>query len=375
MAENADGTEKSEEPTAKKKEKAREEGQVTRSKELTTLMTLLASIIGLYFFANQLAQTADKIFRTNYILTKEQIYDHSVLLLNFRDTLFEAIWALLPFLILVVVTAVLSTIILGGYNFSLKPLKPKLSKFNVIKGLKKIFGKQGLIELLKSAVKIFFLGTIAVIALWYFKTALFELYDMAFIDAFYTVMKLVALQFFLVTLGMIVVAAIDVIYQVYKNKEQLMMTKQEVKDETKNAEGNPEIKGRQRSIQRQMAIQRMMADVPTADVVITNPTHYAVALKYDQETGGAPTVVAKGIDILALQIVKIAKGNDVKVIEVPPLSRSIYYHTEVGDEIPAGLYVAVAQVLAYIFQLKNGDIYSGTPFDASKMDIPGDLKR
>jgi flagellar biosynthesis protein FlhB len=375
MAENADGTEKSEEPTSKKKSKAREDGQVTRSKELATLMTLLAAIIGLYFFANKLGQTAEKIFRGNYILTKEQIFDHSVLILNFRDTLYEAIWALFPFLILLSITGALGSIILGGYNFSLKPLKPNLGKFNIVKGLKKIFGTQGLIELLKSAVKIFFLGTIAVFALWNFKADLFRLYDMAFIDAFYIVMKLVALQFFLVTLGMIVVAAIDVVYQIYTNKQKLMMTKQEVKDETKNSEGNPEIKGRQRSVQRQMAIKRMMADVPTADVVITNPTHYAVALKYDQDKGGAPTVIAKGIDILALQIIKIAKGNEVKVVEVPPLSRSIYYHTEVGDEIPAGLYVAVAQVLAYIFQLKNGDIFKSTPFDASKMDIPGNLKR
>ncbi len=241
--------------------------------------------------------------------------------------------------------------------------------------MKKIVGKQGLIELLKSSIKIFLLGTIAVFALWYFKRALFELYDVAFIDAFYKVMELVALQFFLVTLGMIIVAVIDVIYQVYTHKEQLKMTKQEVKDESKNSEGNPEIKGRQRAIQRQLAMQRMMADVPTADVVITNPTHYAVALKYDQDKGGAPIVIAKGVDMLALQIIKIAKGNDVKIVEVPPLSRSIYYHTEIGDEIPSGLYIAVAQVLAYIFQLNNGDIYHKSKFDASGIDIPMNLKR
>ncbi|MFK5892733.1 MAG: flagellar biosynthesis protein FlhB [Pseudomonadota bacterium] len=375
MAENEDGTDKSEEPTDKKKSKAREEGQVVRSKELTTFLTLLAAIVGLYFFAQRLGDAASQIFRSNYVLTKEQIYDHSELILSVRDSLFEAIWALFPFLLLLAIIAVLGTIVLGGYNFTTKPLSIKPSKLNPLKGMKKIFGKQGLVELLKSSVKIFFLGAIAVAALWNFKSDLFHLYEYAFIDAFYKVMELIALQFFLVTLGMIVVATIDVIYQVYTHKEQLKMTKQEVKDESKNAEGNPEIKSRQRAIQRQLAMQRMMADVPTADVVITNPTHYAVALKYDQDKGGAPLVIAKGVDIVALQIIKVAKGNDVSVIEIPPLSRSIYYYTEIGDEIPAGLYVAVAQVLAYIFQLKNGDIYYKTPFDASGLDIPGDLKR
>ncbi|MFK5986316.1 MAG: flagellar biosynthesis protein FlhB [Pseudomonadota bacterium] len=375
MAENEDGTDKSEEPTEKKKSKAREDGQVTRSKELTTLMTLLAAIIGLYFFAQRLGDTAASIFRNSYVLTKEQIYDHSVMILSFRDTLFEAIWALLPFFILLAITGILASIIIGGYNFTAKPLKPDFTKLNPLKGMKKIFGKQGLVELIKSAIKIFFLGSIAVAALWNFKADLFHLYEVAFIDAFYEVMKLVALQFFLVTLGMIIVALIDVIYQIYTNKQKLMMTKQEVKDESKNSEGNPEVKGRIRSIQRQRHVQRMMEAVPSADVIITNPTHYAVALKYDQEKGGAPIVVAKGLDILALQIVKIAKGNEVKVLEVPPLARSIYYHAEVGDEIPAGLYVAVAQVLAYIFQLKAGEIYSGTKFDDSGIDIPGELKR
>jgi flagellar biosynthesis protein FlhB len=375
MAENEDGSEKSEEPTAKKKSKARSEGQVARSKELTTLITLLASIIGLYFFALTLGSLVEKMFRTNYVLTKEQIYDHSVLILNFRDTLYESIWALFPFLVLLTIASVLGTIILGGYNFTTKPLTPKFSKLNPLKGMKKIFGKQGLIELIKSALKIFFLGSIAITSLLYFKNTIIGLYDYEFIEAFVVVLKLIALQFLLVTLGMIVIAVIDVIYQVYTNKEQLKMTKQEVKDESKNSEGNPEVKGRIRAIQRQRHVQRMMEAVPTADVVITNPTHYAVALKYDQDQGGAPVVVAKGVEILALQIIKIAKGNDVKVIEVPPLARSIYYHTEVGEEIPAGLYVAVAQVLAYIFQLNNGDLYKGSTFDSSGINIPKELKR
>jgi len=375
MAENEDGSEKSEEPTEKKKSKAKEEGQVTRSKELTTLLTLLASIIGLYFFAKQLAETAIKIFNKSFILTKEQIYDHSVLILTFRDTLYDAIWGLFPLLIVLTITGVYASIVLGGFNFTTKPLKPKLSKLNPISGMKKIFGSQGLIELIKSALKLSILGPIAVYFLWMFRDDIFALYDMAFIDAFYEVMKLIALQFFLVTLGMIIIAAIDVAYQIYTNAEKLKMTKQEVKDESKNAEGNPEVKGRIRAIQRQRHAQRMMEAVPTADVVITNPTHYAVALKYEQEKGGAPIVVAKGLDILALQIIKIAKGNDVSVVEAPPLSRSIYYHAEVGEEIPTGLYVAVAQVLAFIFQIKNGDIYHQSKFDDKGMDIPNDLKR
>jgi len=375
MAENADGQEKSEEPTEKKKQKALEEGQVTRSKELATLMTLLASIIGLYFFSKQFLEAISNIFRENYIKTKEEIFDASSLILQFRDTLSDTIWAIFPFLLTMAVIAIIANSILGGFNFTWKPLIPKFSKFNIIKGVKKMFGKQGMVELLKSIVKITLLGFIAVMAMWAFRYDLFVLFDYDFIDAFQKVMEMLALQFLIVTLGMIVVALIDVPYQIYKNKTQLKMTKQEVKDESKNAEGNPEVKGRIRQIQRQLAIQRMMGSVPDADVVITNPTHYAVALKYDEEKGGAPIVVAKGVDFIALQIVKIAKGNEVMVLEIPPLSRSIYYHTEIDQEIPAGLYVAVAQVLAFIFQIKNGDISKFSRFDPSGMDIPQDLQR
>ena len=244
-----------------------------------------------------------------------------------------------------------------------------------MRGIKKIFGKQGLIELIKSALKISVLGSIAAISFWGFRDNVFALYDMAFIDAFKQVMHLIAMQFFIVSLGMIVIAAIDVAFQLYTHKQQLKMTKQEVKDESKNAEGNPEVKSRQRNIMVQRHIKRMMEAVPQADVVITNPTHYAVALKYDQDSNAAPILVAKGLDLLALKIIQIAQGNQVKVVQVPPLARSIYYHTEVDQEIPVGLYVAVAQVLAFIYQIKQGEIYEHSRFDSNNLDIPEELQR
>ncbi len=375
MAETPDGSEKTEEPTAKKKSKARSEGQVPRSKEFTTLLTLLAAIIGMYFFAMRMAEMSVGLFQDNYILEREKIFDPQLLFISFENSLSDTIWALLPFLVLLAISGAIASIMIGGYNFSTKVIKPNFGKLNPLKGFKKIFGKQGLIELIKSALKISVLGTIAVFTFWHFKDVILSLYDVAFIDAFKKTMELIAIQFFIVSLGMIIIAAIDVWYQIYSNKEKLKMTKQEVKDETKNAEGNPEVKSRQRSIMVQQHIRRMMEAVPKADVVITNPTHYAVALKYDPDKGGAPVVVAKGLDLLALKIVQIAKGNDVMVVEVPPLARSIYYHTEVDQEIPVGLYVAVAQVLAYIYQIKQGEIYASTPFDGKNLEIPDELKK
>lgn len=370
MAENQDGQDKSEEPTEKKKSESRKKGQVTRSKELTTLFMLVMSIVGIMIFARDLIETITAIMRNNFAVERDTLFHTGQLFIHLKGELASMLYALLPLFILMVITAILSSAILGGFNFSAESIQPKLSKMNPIKGMKKIFGTNGLIELVKSILKLLLLGTIAVYLIWAAKNELYGLSEEAFPDAFVHAMELVSWQFLLVSLGMIIVALIDVPYQIWNSKRQLKMTKQEVKDESKNTDGNPEVKGRIRQLQREMAMQRMMGDVPKADVIITNPTHYAVALQYDPEGTGAPVMLAKGADLVAMQIRNVAQANDVPILEAPPLSRAIYHNVEIGQEIPAGLYVAVAQVLAYIFQLKNGEIDESMKPDLNNLPIP-----
>lgn len=375
MAENEDGQEKSEDPTEKKKSEARKKGQVTRSQELTTLFMLLASIIGIMFFSKDMIEVIIDIMKNNFSVERNTLFDTEQLFLHFKTELAAMLYALIPLFILMFITAIFSNALLGGFNFSFKAVTPKLNKLNPIKGLKKVFGAKGVIELVKSILKIGLMGSIAVYFIWQFNDEIYGLSEEPFPGALIHAMELITWQFLLVALGMIIVAMIDVPYQIWSNKRQLKMTKQEVKDESKSTDGNPEIKGKIRQKQREIAMQRMMGDVPKADVIITNPTHYAVALQYDTKGSGAPVMLAKGADLVAMQIRNVAQANDVPIMEIPPLSRAIYYSVEIGQEIPAGLYVAVAQVLAYIFQLKNGDIDKSTKPDMSDLPIPTEYQR
>lgn len=375
MAENADGQEKSEDATDKKKSESRKKGQVTRSQELTTLFMLLASIIGIMFFAEGMIETITDIMRQNFTVERDTLFDPEQLFLHIKSELSAMIFSVLPLFILMIITAILASAALGGFNFSWSSISPKPSKMNPIKGLKKVFGTKGLIELVKSILKIGLMGNIAVFFLWKANNEINGLSEEPFPGALIHAMELITWQFLLVALGMIVVAMIDVPYQIWSNKRQLKMTKQEVKDESKNSDGNPEIKAKIRQKQQEIAMQRMMGDVPKADVIITNPTHYAVALQYDTEGSGAPVMLAKGADLVAMQIRNVAQANDVPIMEIPPLSRAIYHSVEIGHEIPAGLYVAVAQVLAYIFQLKNGEIDKSIKPDMSDLPIPQEYQR
>ncbi|MCP3851022.1 MAG: flagellar biosynthesis protein FlhB [Gammaproteobacteria bacterium] len=375
MAENADGQEKSEDPTAKKKSESRKKGQVVRSQELTTFFMLFVSIIGIMFFGRGMIEAITNIMSNNFSVERGVLFDTEQLFIHFKSELSVMIFAVLPLFILMMITAVLASSILGGFNFSSEAIRPKLTKLNPIKGLKKIFGTKGVIELVKSILKIGLMGSIAVYFLWDANSEIYGLSEEPFPGAFVHALELISWQFLLVTLGMIVVAMIDVPYQIWSNTRQLKMTKQEVKDESKNTDGNPEIKAKIRQKQQEIAMQRMMGDVPKADVIITNPTHYAVALQYDPEGSGAPVMLAKGADLVALQIRNVAQAHDIPIMEIPPLSRAIYHSVEIGHEIPAGLYVAVAQVLAYIFQLKSGDIDASTKPDMSTLPIPPEYRR
>ncbi len=374
MPENEDGQDKSEDPTEKKKTESRKKGQIARSKELTTLFMLIISIVGIMIFSGDMLEVITAIMKNNFSVERSVLFDSTQLFKHFKGELSAMVFALLPLFFLMLFTAIFSSALLGGFNFSAEAITPKLSKLDPIKGLKKIFGTNGIIELVKSILKIMLMGNVAVYFLWQAKDEIYGLSEEPFPGAFIHAMELISWQFLLVSLTMIVVALIDVPYQIWSNTRQLKMTKQEVKDESKNSDGNPEVKGRIRQKQLEIAQQRMMSDVPKADVIITNPTHYAVALKYDIEGSGAPIMLAKGADLVALQIRSVALANDVPIMEIPPLSRAIYHSVDIGQEIPAGLYVAVAQVLAYIFQLKGGDIEQHSKPDMSNLPIPDEYK-
>ena len=352
MAENETGQEKTEEATPKRLEKAKEEGQIARSRELNTTFVLLAGVGGLMVFTPEIGQVLMDIMRFNFFIPREVAFDQQLMMTQFVSSVFTAIQVLVPLCALLLAAAIFGPVALGGWLFSAKALMPKLNRMDPIQGLKRMFSMNSLVELLKAMSKFVLITGFAVLILFFFQDDLMQLgasvVEVAIADGVY----MLGWSVLAVSCAMIVIAAVDVPYQIYDHGKKLKMTLQEVKDELKDTEGKPEVKGRVRQLQRQMAQRRMMEAVPEADVVITNPDHFSVALKYDVNGSGAPVVLAKGVDHIALKIREIANAHDVMLLQAPPLERAIYYTTELDQEIPASLYLAVAQVLAYVFQLK-----------------------
>ncbi len=260
---------------------------------------------------------------------------------------------MLPFLVFGFVVTVLVNILQVGWKVTGKPLKPKLDKFNPINGMKRIVSKDSIFELVKSIIKIALIIYVAYTAIRGDADKIFVLYDMPLNQALAFCGSVIINAGLKISIVYLVVGFADFIYQKFRFKEDMKMTKQEVKDEYKNTEGNPEIKGRQRQRMREASRQRMMQDVPKADVVITNPTHLAVAIKYDAEKAKAPVVLAKGEDYLAQKIREKAKENGIEIVENKPLARMLYANVEIGEEIPPELYQAVAEILAMVYNMKN----------------------
>jgi flagellar biosynthetic protein FlhB len=286
----------------------------------------------------------------------------------------DALWSLAPFLVLVSVAALLGPIALGGWSFSVKSLGFKWEKLDPIKGLGRIFAWRGLMEFLKTLVKFAVVSLIAGFLLWQLADHLLALSNEPLKQAIAHSAQLIGWSFFGFSSVLILLAAADVPFQLWDHSNQLKMTRQEVKDELKETDGRPEVKSRIRNLQREMAQRRMIEEVPKADVVIVNPTHYAVALRFDYKMK-APTVVAKGADLIAFQIRKVAQNHTVTVFSAPPLARALYHSTELNKEIPVGLYVAVAQVLAYVYQLKSAQNGEGVaPAEPTDLPIPKEFE-
>ena len=376
MAENEQGQDKSEDATAKKLQDARKKGQVPRSREFNTFFMMTASGAGLLFMGADIVRGLMAVIFSGFSLSRKEIFDTSHMLDSFWTSVLESLQMLVPFFMLMIVVAIASSLTIGGWNFSMGAMTPKPSKMNPLSGLKRIFGTKGLVELFKALGKFFVVAGVAVILMKMNGEWLVSIGSMPLEPALDAVGTELVWYFIYLSLSLLVIASLDAPFQLWDNANQMKMSKDEVKQEHKGQEGNPETKARVRQAQREMTMRRMMSDVPDADVIITNPTHYAIALKYDQAAGGAPIVVAKGADLVAAKIRTIAIENRVPLLSSPALARAIFYSTEIDDEIPAALYVAVAKVLAFVFQLagKPGTDFS-SPIPFEDVIIPDELRR
>ncbi len=353
MAENNDSQEKSEEPTAKRLDKAREEGQVPRSRELTTSAVLLGATLSLYLLGDSFADKISGIFIVNFQFDRATAFDTDQLLVKLGLSIKESFLGLIPIFSVLMILAFISPIALGGWLLSVKSLAPKFSRINPLSGLKRMFSMKSIIELLKALGKVAVVMTVAILLLYFHHGEIVSLSNENITYGLAHAIQLIIFAALVLSASTLIIAIIDVPFQIWENKKQLKMSLQEVKDELKDSEGKPEVKNRIRQLQRDLANNRMLSQVPEADVIITNPTHFSVALKYDPETMKTPVIVAKGVDFMAMKIREIANAHDVELVPAPVLSRALYYTTEVDDEVPHGLFLAVAQVLAYIFQLRQ----------------------
>lgn len=359
FAEDANGAEKTEQPTQKKLDDARKEGQVAKSQEIATAFSLLALFVIIRVIYPFLGTNFQTLFERVYnnIPNVARTYDGMLPIAYIRSILSNAILTMFlmsaPFFIVAFIIAFLSDLVQVGFKPTSKPLQPKLSKLNPISGMKKIFSARKLFDLLKSILK---LAVMAVVIYSFFTgrtESLFLLYDIPLKQAIGLMGSLIIDLGLRIAAAYMIIAFIDLIYQRRKFNKDMMMTKKEVKDEYKNSEGDPQVKGAQKRRMMEASRRRMMQQLPQADVVITNPTHYAVAIKYDAEESDAPVVVAKGADYLAQKIKEIAKDNKVEIVENKPLARMLYANVEVGEMVPPELYKAVAEVLAYVYHLQG----------------------
>lgn len=375
MAEDSD-QEKTEEPTGKRLEDARKKGQIARSRELNTFAILIASATLLLMQGEKIGKGLLEMMRTEFQLSRATIFDPLSLMLHLKQVMMDGLMLIAPFFALTVVIAIIAPISLGGWIFSWEAISPKLEKLDPIKGIPRLFAVRGLVEMLKALLKILLVFAVAVALYRSYINELLGLGTEHMEQSVAHALNIIGMCFLLLSASLILIAMIDVPYQLWDHSKKLKMTLQEIKDEHKDSEGSPEVKGRQRRMQMDMAQNRMMAEVPKADVIVTNPSHYAVALRYDQNSNSAPTLVAKGVDLIAAQIRNVAIGADVPLVASPPLARALYYSTEVDREIPQGLYLAVAQILAYVYQLKSAQKNDWrAPLPPEDIKVPDEFKR
>ncbi|PHJ41573.1 flagellar biosynthesis protein FlhB [Vibrio sp. PID17_43] len=352
MAES-DGQERTEEATPRRLQQAREKGQVARSKELASASVLIVGAVALMWFGESLARALFSIMSRLFDLQRDEIFDTYKLFDIASGALLDLLFPLFLILVTLFVAAIVGAAGLGGISFSVEAAMPKLSKMNPLSGLKRMVGMQSWVELVKSILKVALVTGVAIYLIQASQADLFQLSMDVYPQNIFHALDILLNFILLISCSLLIVVAIDIPFQIWQHADQLKMTKQEIKDEYKETEGKPEVKGRIRMLQREAAQRRMMADVPQADVIVTNPEHFSVALRYKQKTDRAPIVIAKGTDHMAMKIREVAREHDITIVPAPPLARALYYTTDLEQQIPDGLFTAVAQVLAFVFQLKQ----------------------
>jgi flagellar biosynthetic protein FlhB len=373
MAEDSD-LERTEPASPRRIEQAREKGQVARSRELTTFAVLLAAGGGLLLMGGGLMEHMSALMRGGLMFDKAAVFDPPRMLERLHQQSLDTLIAFLPFLGVVVVAAIASSMLLSGWLFTFQALAPDFSRLDPLKGIGRIFSAHSLIEMLKAVAKSALIGGVAVWVIWHNADAIFSLATESLDQAAAHLARLVGWTFMTIAGSMVLVVAIDVPFQLWSHSRQLRMTKEELRQEAKETEGDPQVKARIRALQREAARKRMMAEVPKADVIVTNPTHYAVALRYQDKGMRAPKVVAKGAALLAARIRELGEEHRVPILEAPPLARALYHHAELGEEIPAKLYTAVAEVLAYVYQLRHFRTVGGPmPQVPQHLPVPPEL--
>ena len=353
MAEEQQGQERSEQPTAKRLSEARNKGQVARSRELNTLLVMLASAIALWLLSGPAMSGLIALFSQALSPSGDVLRQAELVPAHLMQVMLSALTLIAPFLAITVVAALAGPALMGGLLFSADAIAFKAEKLDPIKGLGRVFSTKGLIELVKALLKFFLVLGVAVLIYKFMERDVMALITLDVMEGIARSGSMIMVALVLLSATLVLIAAIDVPFQLWSHNKQMRMTKQEVKDESKETDGRPEVKSRIRQLQREVSQRRMLQDVPDADVIITNPTHYSVALKYDKHGSGAPRVVAKGQDLIALKIRTIAIEHDVAIYEEPPLARALHGTTEIGDEIPGPLFLAVARVLAYVYHLRK----------------------
>ena len=350
MSEN--DAERTEQPTQKRLEEARKNGQIARSTDLNAAAVVLIAGGSLHFLGRGLGSDLFDLMRGGLTISRTQALDASSAISMFAASVQHALLACAPILGLTLLAALLAPLTLGGWNLAFGTLAPDFSRLSPIKGLGRIFSMRGLVELVKAFAKFGIVGLIAVIFLWMKTNEMLQLGAEPTAAAIGHAITLSGHALLAVSGGLALIAAIDVPFQLFQHMKSLRMTRQEIRDEMRESDGNPEVKGKIRQLQQDRARQRMMQEVPKADVVVTNPTHFSVALRYDDKRMRAPIVVAKGADEVAAKIREVAGEHNVPIFEAPPLARALFRAVDLNEPVPAGLYVAVAQVLTYVYQLK-----------------------
>ncbi|HEY1844540.1 MAG TPA: flagellar biosynthesis protein FlhB [Buttiauxella sp.] len=370
MSEDSD-QEKTEAPTPHRLEKAREEGQIPRSRELTSLLMVLAGLSIIWMGGEPLARKLAAMLSAGLHFDHGIINDPHLIVNQISQLIKQAVWALLPLMGGLVIVAIAAPMLLGGLLFSGKSIQFKFSKMNPLPGLKRMVSAQTGAELLKAFLKAMLVGSVTAWYLWHNWPDMMRLMSESPIAALKHALNMVAACGLLIVMGLIPMVGFDVFFQVFSNLKKLRMSRQDIRDEYKQQEGDPHVKGRIRQQQRAIARRRMMADVPKADVIVTNPTHYSVALQYDENKMSAPKVLAKGAGLVALRIREIGGEHRIPVLEAPPLARALYRHAEIGQQIPGQLYSAVAEVLAWVWQLRRWRVAGGLiPKKPENLPVP-----